>query len=106
MTKFSKNNKVGKGRPKGSQNKTTILFTGLMEQDKIAIYQKAVERAKAGSDQILAKLLDKMLPTLAHNTNENRDRTFEDYLKELKLKQNESRKKEKPSPPVLPRPKR
>lgn len=58
-----KREKTG-GRVKGTKNKSTLLFQGLLEKDKIELLKVAIKLAKEGNATIMNKLLDKMLPNL------------------------------------------
>lgn len=68
------------GRPKGSLNKLTQLLADNSE----AILKSAIKDALNGDQQMKSKLLDKIIPTLSHNKNENSNKTFEDFLKNIK----------------------
>lgn len=72
------------GRQKGKRNRVTEEVAEFLNLNKLEILQLAFDRAMAGSDTILCKLLDKIVPSLAHNKNENENKTFEDFLKERK----------------------
>lgn len=55
--------KIG-GKKKGSKNKSTLLFQGILEEHKIELLEKAIQMAKNGNATIMNKLLDKLLPNL------------------------------------------
>lgn len=71
------------GRPKGTGNEVTEL----LKSNSVELMQKAIDEAKAGDKQLLAKLIDKIAPTLASNKNENKDITFESFLMMMKDEQ-------------------
>ena len=66
-----------KGRPKGSKNKNNLDVREYLNYNKIPLIKKAVSLALAGNVVLLAKLLDKIMPTLTENTV-----TFETWLRE------------------------
>ena len=69
------------GRQKGTKNHATVQIKDLLLNNKDKLIKKAVEMAEAGNSVILAKLLDKLIPTLNHNENVDLKSTA-DYIKE------------------------
>lgn len=68
---FEKGHKKAKGRPKGVPNKTTQEIRDLLESNKNALVQRALDLALSEDTDktnvtILTKLLDKIIPTLQH----------------------------------------
>lgn len=80
------------GRKKGSKNRSTEETRDFLELHKYDILKVAYNRALAGSDMLMSKLLDKIAPSLAHNKNENNNLvTFEQFLLMEKQKREELR---------------
>jgi hypothetical protein len=59
---FKKGNTFGRGRPKGSRNKRTLLAKQLLDEYAPAIFRKTVAMALEGDKTILCALLRRMLP--------------------------------------------
>lgn len=59
-----------KGRPAGAKNKTNKETVDLLLKAKPELIRIAIKEAKSGNNAILAKLLDKITPTLTENKNE------------------------------------
>ena len=55
-----------------------------LESKRIEIIQTAIDRAMKGSDMLLGKLIDKLLPTKTESKTDLHVKTFEDYLLEWK----------------------
>ena len=66
---FEKGHKLSPGRQKGSQNKSTAEARELLESNRNALIQRALDLALSTNLEktnvhILSKLLDKLIPTL------------------------------------------
>ena len=59
---FQPGNRLGKGRPAGSRNKTTIALQELLDGEGEAITRKAIELAKAGNERALQLCVQRLLP--------------------------------------------
>lgn len=64
------------GRPKGSKNKENKALAELLEDEKLGLLQKAIKLAKSGNVPIMTKLLDKIVPTLTFNENDNTNKNL------------------------------
>lgn len=60
----------GSGRPKGQKNTKTQEGLEWISLNKPELLDKAMEMVREGNHTVLAKLLDKVLPTLTENKNE------------------------------------
>jgi hypothetical protein len=58
---FQPGNKFGRGRPKGSPNKKSIILQQLLQENSGALLEKAVNLAKKGDRQMLRFLLGPLL---------------------------------------------
>jgi len=77
MTKFQKGQSGNpNGRPKGSRNKSTILFDRLLDENAQALIEKAIELAKAGDVPSLRLCIDRIVPA-------RKDRHIEFNLSEM-----------------------
>jgi len=77
MTKFQKGQSGNpNGRPKGSRNKSTILFDRLLDENAQALIEKAIELAKAGDVPSLRLCIDRIVPA-------RKDRHIEFNLPEM-----------------------
>ncbi len=62
MTKFTKGQSGNpQGRPRGVKDKR-VLFAEMLDDYKITLFDKALELALAGNEQMLKLLLDRILP--------------------------------------------
>jgi hypothetical protein len=68
---FVKGREKTGGKKKGSKNKSTLLFQGLLEKDKVDLLKVAIKLAKEGNATIMNKLLDKMLPNIESEAAKN-----------------------------------
>lgn len=59
---FEKGNKFGKGRPRGSRNKKTLVLQAILEEYMPALLKKAVAMALQGDSAVIRLLLDHKLP--------------------------------------------
>jgi hypothetical protein len=59
---FKPGNKFGRGRPRGSRNKKTILIEELLAENSQSLVRKALELAHQGDVSMLRFLLDRVLP--------------------------------------------
>src|SRR5258706_4025900 len=59
---FEPGNKFGRGRPRGSRNKTTIVAQQLMNNHADPLVRKALLMAMQGDTAILRAFLDRILP--------------------------------------------
>jgi hypothetical protein len=59
---FEPGNKFGRGRPRGSRNKKTLLIQGLLEEHAPALMRKSLLLALQGDTQLLRVFLDHLLP--------------------------------------------
>lgn len=50
------------GRPKGARNKATIIAEQLLDGEAEALFRKAIELAKGGSENLLKACMDRILP--------------------------------------------
>ena len=73
------------GRGKGVKNYSTLRITEILAENKEKLVNKAIELAEAGEISVLNKLLDKILPTLSFNKNENKNEDTTKYEKDLEL---------------------
>ena len=80
------------GRPKGSKNKNNLDVREYLNYQKLPLIKKAVMLALDGNVVLLAKLLDKIMPSLSENTV-----TFENWLKEAQKQISETEKQFKPT---------
>lgn len=73
------------GRPRGRKNASTVLFQNILDEHKQNLIEKAIELAEGGELSVLNKLLDKIVPTLTHNKNDNTTdiKDFEEKLKKV-----------------------
>lgn len=60
--RFPKNNKFGKGRPKGSKNRVTIAAENLFEEESGAIARQAVNMALKGHPQMIKMIMERVVP--------------------------------------------
>jgi hypothetical protein len=58
---FEPGNKFGRGRPRGSRNKRTLLMEELLSQHSDPLLRKALKLALQGNVQMLRLLLDRIL---------------------------------------------
>jgi hypothetical protein len=58
---FELGNKFGRGRPRGSRNKKTLLIQGLLEEHAAALMRKSLLLALQGDTQLLRLILDHLL---------------------------------------------
>jgi hypothetical protein len=84
-TKFVKGHKSIGGRKKGSLNKSTVLFSSILDEEKENLVKVAIRLAKNGEVSVLNKLLDKVLPTLSHNKNENQNDDSKEFETRLEI---------------------
>jgi hypothetical protein len=59
---FEAGNTIGKGRPKGSLNKTTVALRELFSRDAVAIGEKVLTMAKEGDPMALRVVMDRIFP--------------------------------------------
>ena len=59
---FGVGNTMGKGRPKGSLNKTTVALRELFSRDALAIGEKVLTMAKEGDPMALRVVMDRIFP--------------------------------------------
>lgn len=59
---FKAGNSFGKGRPKGSRNKASLLVDEIGEQNVESVYRKAVEKALDGDIAACKLILDRAAP--------------------------------------------
>ena len=59
---FEPGNKFGRGRPRGSRNKTTLATQELLREHSQPLLHKALVMALKGDSTILRLLLDRILP--------------------------------------------
>lgn len=59
---FEPGNKFGRGRPKGSRNKRTLLLQELLDEHSPALLRKALVMAMQGDGPLLRTLLERSLP--------------------------------------------
>ena len=59
---FEASNTIGKGRPKGSLNKTTVALRELFSRDAVAIGEKVLTMAKEGDPMALRVVMDRIFP--------------------------------------------
>jgi len=59
---FEKGNQAGRGRPKGSLNKATILARALLAEDAEAVTRNCLERAKNGDPAALRIVMARLVP--------------------------------------------
>lgn len=73
----------GAGRKTGSTNALTKAgMSAFLDADRqYALVEKAYKMALEGKESVMNKLLDKCLPSL--NKNENEDVTFANWLREM-----------------------
>jgi len=64
---FQAGNKFGKGRPRGSRNKTTIATQELLNSHSEAILRKALVMALQGEVPLLRAFLDRVVPVQRHS---------------------------------------
>jgi hypothetical protein len=63
MAKFQKGQSGNpRGKPKGTRNKTTVLFERLLDENAEPLIEKAIELAKAGDVPSLRLLIDRIAP--------------------------------------------
>src|SRR5689334_13164676 len=62
---FEPGNTIGKGRPKGSLNKSTLLVRELLAENAEEITQKVLELAKRGDLSALRMAMDRICPARA-----------------------------------------
>jgi len=61
---FEPGNKLGRGRPRGSRNKTTLVAGELLHSYALALMRKAIALALQGDIRMLCYLLERLLPAL------------------------------------------
>src|SRR5258708_7902872 len=59
---FASGNKFGRGRPRGSRNKRSLIPQELLESHAEPLLRKALALALEGDTQIISKLLPYLLP--------------------------------------------
>ena len=59
---FEPGNKFGRGRPRGSRNKKTLILQELLEEHAPALMRKSLVMALQGDVQLLRMFLDRTLP--------------------------------------------
>jgi hypothetical protein len=59
---FKSGNKLGRGRPRGSRNKKTVLIEELLAENSHSLLSKALKLAQQGNVPMLRLLLDRVLP--------------------------------------------
>ena len=59
---FEPGNKFGRGRPRGSRNKKTLLIQGLLDEYAPSLIRKALVLAMGGDGTVLRVFLDRLLP--------------------------------------------
>lgn len=59
---FASGNKFGRGRPRGSRNKTTLLAQELLESYSEPVVKKCLQKALMGEDKALQICMDRILP--------------------------------------------
>jgi len=59
---FEPGNKVGRGRPRGSRNKTTLLAQGLLDSHAERLVRKCIAIALKGDWKALHLCIDRILP--------------------------------------------
>ena len=59
---FEPGNKVGRGRPRGSRNKTTILAQQLLDQHAEPLIKKCIVMALQGDTKAMQLCLDRIVP--------------------------------------------
>jgi hypothetical protein len=60
--RFLPGNKAGRGRPKGSRNKTTLMVEALLEGQARELTQALIRRAKEGYGVALQLVFDRLAP--------------------------------------------
>jgi hypothetical protein len=61
---FTKDNNKSVGRPKGSLNKTTLMFQEILKENADEIIKKAMDMAKAGDQACLKMMVDRINPLM------------------------------------------
>jgi hypothetical protein len=61
---FELGNRLGRGRPQGSRNKTTREALEILDQYREPLFKKCIARALEGDVRALALCIDRMLPSL------------------------------------------
>ena len=61
-TRFQPGNKLGRGRPKGARNKTTLAVEALLDGEAEAISRKAIAMAKDGDMTAIRLCMDRIVP--------------------------------------------
>ncbi len=59
---FGPGNKFGRGRPRGSRNRRSLMAQQLLDQHGEALVRKALVQALQGDSQLLRMFLDRILP--------------------------------------------
>jgi hypothetical protein len=59
---FEPGNQLGRGRPRGSRNKTSAQMQELLNQYSEPVLKKAIAEALKGNTHIMRPLLDRILP--------------------------------------------